>query len=377
MLRTKIVCTIGPAARSPEMLREMIVSGMNVARLNFSHGDCRTHAENATRIREASSQAGKPVAILMDLQGPKLRVGEIGGDGVLLQENEEIVLTTRPVLGHPGEVPVQFSGFKGFVSPGDRILIDDGLLEIVVVASSGMDIKCRVVTGGLLKSNKGMNLPRAHVGIPAITEKDRRDLECALENHADWVALSFVRDADEVLELKELIRERSSPGCRPLVVAKIEKPEAMENIDAIISAADGIMVARGDLGLEASPEEVPLMQKLIIRKCNQEGVPVITATQMLDSMKITSPRNQASSPAERRESTSPFSTTQFTKPCMPPEYCVSVITAPISALKRMTRVLSASPNTATRRSTVSAAPWSGFQPLMIVQPSQIPTISDM
>jgi len=289
MLRTKIVCTIGPASRSPEMLKEMISSGMNVARLNFSHGDHDYHAENVARIRKASEEVRKPVAILMDLQGPKLRVGEMEGDGVLLKKDEEIILTTRPLLGHAGEIPVQFSHLPRLVAPGDRILMDDGLLEVVVLESSETDIRCKVITGGLLKSNKGMNLPRAHTSIPAITEKDKEDLRFALEHQADWVALSFVRNADEVLTLRELISGQCALERPTPVIAKIEKPEALQNIDAIIAAADGIMVARGDLGIEASPEEVPLMQKLIIKKCNEAGVPVITATQMLDSM-IRNPR---------------------------------------------------------------------------------------
>jgi pyruvate kinase len=284
MLRTKIVCTIGPASRSVDMLREMIISGMNVARLNFSHGDHDYHGENVVRIRQASEEVGKPVAILMDLQGPKLRVGKLEGDGVLLQEDEEIVLTSRPVVGTAGEIPVQFSRLPKLVEPGDRILMDDGLLEVVVLEATETDIRSKVVLGGLLQSNKGMNLPRAHTSIPAITEKDKQDLRCALDHQADWIALSFVRNANEVVSLQELIRKQCPFGRPTPVIAKIEKPEAMDNIDAIIAAADGIMVARGDLGIEASPEEVPLMQKLIIEKCNEAGLPVITATQMLDSM---------------------------------------------------------------------------------------------
>jgi len=267
----------------------MIISGMNVARLNFSHGTHDYHAENVARIREASEQVGKPIAILMDLQGPKLRVGQMEGEGVLLNEDEEVILTTRPVLGHHGEIPVQFGGLPQLVESGDPIFIDDGLLELVVLESSETDIRGKVITGGLLQSNKGMNLPRAHTSIPAITQKDKEDLLFALECQADWIALSFVRNADEMLTLKELIREQSAFGRPTPVIAKIEKPEAMQNIDAIIAAADGIMVARGDLAIETSPEEVPLMQKLIIRKCNEAGVPVITATQMLDSM-IRNPR---------------------------------------------------------------------------------------
>jgi pyruvate kinase len=289
MLRTKIVCTIGPASRSPEMLRELIRSGMNVARLNFSHGDHDVHGENIARIRRASEEVGQPVAILMDLQGPKLRVGEMQGEGVQLNKGEEVILTTRPVVGHAAEIPVQFANLPQLVEPGDRILMDDGLLEVAVLSSNKEDIHCKVITGGLLKSNKGMNLPHAHSSIPAITEKDHADIRFALGHQVDWIALSFVRSAKEVLELKELIGRECTLGRPTPVIAKIEKPEAMENIDAIIAAADGIMVARGDLGIEASPEDVPMMQKTMIKKCNEAGVPVITATQMLDSM-IRNPR---------------------------------------------------------------------------------------
>jgi pyruvate kinase len=291
MLRTKIVCTIGPSSRSPEMLRELIRGGMNVARLNFSHGDHDVHGENVVRIRTASEEVGQPVAILMDLQGPKLRVGEMQGEGVVLREGEEVILTTQPVVGHAAEIPVQFPSLPQLVEPGDRILMDDGLLEVVVrsISSNKKDIRCKVITGGLLTSNKGMNLPHAHSSIPAITEKDHADIHFALDHQADWIALSFVRSAQEVLELKALISKDCTLGRPTPVIAKIEKPEAMENIDAIIAAADGIMVARGDLGIEASPEDVPLMQKTIIKKCNEAGVPVITATQMLDSM-IRNPR---------------------------------------------------------------------------------------
>lgn len=289
MLRTKIVCTIGPASRSPEMLRHLISSGMDVARLNFSHGSHEEHGENVARIRQASEHVGKPVAILMDLQGPKLRVGEMEGNGIALAKDQEITLTTEPIRGHGSRIPVQFANLPQLVAPGDRILIDDGLLELTVLSCTQTEIRCRVITGGLLQSNKGMNLPRAHASIPAITEKDKLDLAFALERQADWIALSFVRDAREVTELKQLVAHECPLGRPTPVMAKIEKPEAIENIDAIIAAADGIMVARGDLGIEVSPEDVPMMQKLIIRKCNEAGVPVITATQMLDSM-IRNPR---------------------------------------------------------------------------------------
>ena len=284
MLRTKIVCTIGPASRAPEMLRELMLAGMDVARLNFSHGSQFYHGENIERIRAVAAEVGKPVAILTDLQGPKLRVGEMEGEGVLLVSGEKLILTTRHVVGHGGEAPVQYTELPQDVEPGDRILIDDGLLELEVLSTDEeTDITCRVITGGLLQTNKGMNLPRASHAIPTITDKDRRDLRFVLEQRVDWVALSFVRNSGEVLKLREMIRELSADRPVP-VVAKIEKPEAVDNIDGIIEAADAIMVARGDLGVETSPEAVPIVQKMIIAKCNAVGKPVITATQMLDSM---------------------------------------------------------------------------------------------
>jgi pyruvate kinase len=285
MLRTKIVCTIGPASREPETLRELILAGMDVVRLNFSHGDQASHAENIKRIRAAAAGVGKPVAILADLQGPKLRVGTMGGEGVLLVKDSDVTLTAEAVIGRgPEALPVQNKALPRLVKPGDRILLDDGLLELRALSTSDVAIRCRVVTGGLLESNKGINLPRAPLDIPAITTKDRSDLAFALQQGVDWVALSFVRAADEIMGLKQLIRSLSSTGEPVPVVAKIEKPEALGHIEDIIAAADAIMVARGDLGIEIPPEEVPLAQKQIIAKCNQAGVPVITATQMLESM---------------------------------------------------------------------------------------------
>ena len=289
LLRTKIVCTIGPASREPEMLEQLMHAGMDVARLNFSHGTQDIHGEDIRRIREISARLGKPIAILADLQGPKLRMGQMQEGGVPLEVGDTLVLTPAPIIGAPGRVPVQYEGLPGAVSAGDRILIDDGLLELAVSAVSGDEIVTQVVTGGILESNKGLNLPRADLSIPAITEKDRDDLRFALAQGVDWVALSFVRTVGEVEELKGCIRELSAFSHQTPVIAKIEKPEAVERIDAIIAAVDGIMVARGDLGIETSPEAVPMTQKAIIRKCNQAGKPVITATQMLDSM-IRNPR---------------------------------------------------------------------------------------
>jgi pyruvate kinase len=288
--RTKIVCTIGPASREPEMLRQLMLAGMDVARLNFSHGDHAEHGENVSRIRAATEVTDRPVAIMADLQGPKLRVGAMVEGGVTLEAGSEAILTTEPLVGRgPEALPVQYRGLPRWVRPGDRILIDDGLLELHVLSATRTEVRCRVVVGGVLESNKGMNLPRTPPDIPSITAKDRADLAFALEQGVDWVALSFVRTADELTELKQLIAELRPDGLRVPVLAKVEKPEALENIEAIIGAADAIMVARGDLGIEIRPEEVPVAQKRIIEACNRAGVPVVTATQMLDSM-IRNPR---------------------------------------------------------------------------------------
>jgi pyruvate kinase len=289
MLRTKIVCTIGPASQDPATLAALIRAGMDVARLNMSHGDHELHRENFQRIRKLAEELDKPVAILADLQGPKLRVGIMPPGGVPLVTGEKLVLTTEPITAVPGRVPVQYEHLPESVKAGDRILIDDGLIELKVTGVEGREIETQVVTEGTLKSNKGLNLPRASLAIPAITEKDREDLRFALEVQVDAVALSFVRSAAEVLDLKDQIRDISTLGRSTPVIAKIEKPEAVDNIGEVITAADGIMLARGDLGIEMSTEAVPMVQKMIIRKRNQAGKPVITATQMLDSM-IHNPR---------------------------------------------------------------------------------------
>ncbi|MBN1139277.1 MAG: pyruvate kinase [Anaerolineae bacterium] len=290
MRRAKIVCTIGPVSNEPDILEQMVRSGMDVARLNLSHDDHQTHAEAIRRIRAVAQHLNKPIAILVDLQGPKLRVGRMEGDGVPLEAGEMINLTTEPVVGQRGQpLPVQYGELPHVVQIGDRILLDDGLIELSVLLITGQQILCEVVVGGVLKTNKGMNLPRTPPGIKAITAKDREDLAFAIEQEADWIALSFVRSAGDVFELKQLIHDLA-PGREPIpVIAKIEKPEALQAITEIIAAADGIMVARGDLGVEIPPEEVPLAQKQIIQACNLAGVPVITATQMLDSM-IRNPR---------------------------------------------------------------------------------------
>ncbi|GIV76325.1 pyruvate kinase [Litorilinea aerophila] len=289
MLRVKIICTIGPASREPEVLTRLIQAGMNVARLNLSHGTHEYHRATIERIRTISEELGKPIAILADLQGPKLRVGKMQPGGVPLRKGEEVVLTVEDVEGKPGLIPIQYQDLPAKVRPGERILIDDGLLELEVLSSSDKEIRARVVIGGTLTDNKGMNLPDASLDIPALTEKDLEDVRFALSQQVDWIALSFVRTAGEVLELKQIIQQDSSFGRVPPVISKIEKPEAVRNIDAIINASDAIMVARGDLGIETRPETVPMVQKMIISKCLAAAKPVITATQMLDSM-IRNPR---------------------------------------------------------------------------------------
>ncbi len=289
MLRVKIVCTIGPASREPEVLRKLMQAGMNVARLNLSHGTHEYHAETIRRVRALAMELSKPVAILADLQGPKLRVGQMQEGGVPLETGQEVVLTTEPIVGKPGRIPIQNPDLPSMVKSGERILLDDGLMELRVTQVTEKEIHARVINGGLLKDRKGMNLPDSDLTIPALTKKDRKDVLFALEQHVDWIALSFVRRAKEVRALRRII-DKHSPldWCTP-IIAKIEKPEAVRRIQEIIQAADGIMVARGDLGIETSPEAVPMVQKRIIALCNEAGKPVVTATQMLESM-IHNPR---------------------------------------------------------------------------------------
>lgn len=289
MLRVKILCTIGPASRDTAVLSQIMQAGMNVARLNFSHGTHEYHAETIDRVRSLSEQLQKPIAILADLQGPKLRIGIMQEGGVPIREGEEVTLTTEEMIGVPGRIPIQYKELPGRVRPGERILLDDGLLELQVLETTNEEIRTRVITGGVLFDNKGMNLPSASLDIPALTEKDREDVKFILGRQVDWIALSFVRSAADVEELKAIIQRETTFGRAIPVVSKIEKPEAVRNIDAIIAASDAVMVARGDLGIEMSTEAVPMVQKMLITKCHAAAKPVITATQMLDSM-IRNPR---------------------------------------------------------------------------------------
>lgn len=286
MPRTKIVCTVGPASSSPETIREMITSGMNVARLNFSHGSHEDHAEKIRTIRSLAAELNRPVAILQDLCGPKIRVGRIVEPGIQLRHGEKFILTTEDIVGGNGRVGVSYHGLPTDVKVGDRILLADGMMEVVVVGSTATEIMTEVVTGGVLTSHKGVNLPTRSMNIETLTSKDRLDLKFGLEHDVDFVALSFVRSEEDIHSLKAIIAEqnRTTP-----VVAKIEKHEALNHIDSIVDAADAVMVARGDLGVEIPLENVPNIQKMIIHKANRRGRPVIIATQMLRSM-VDAPR---------------------------------------------------------------------------------------
>ena len=284
--RTKIVATVGPACQSEEMLSALVQEGVDVFRLNFSHGDHAAKADVIRIIRGLSQKHEHAVAILADLQGPKIRTGLMEGGGMELRAGSEVTVTTREIMGKDGEIPTIYKNLPNDVRQGDRILLDDGLMELRVLRVEGADVRCQVVSGGLLKDRKGINLPGAKVSAPALTEKDREDLDFCMREEIDYVALSFVRQATDVLELKNILAQNNS---QLRVIAKIEKPEAVINFPAILEASDGIMVARGDLGVEMNPEKVPLIQKRIIRRCNEAGKPVITATQMLESM-VQNPR---------------------------------------------------------------------------------------
>jgi pyruvate kinase len=287
MPHTKIVVTVGPASSSPEMLERLVHAGARVFRLNFSHGDHAGHLAVLEAIRDLEARLGRPIAILQDLCGPKIRVGRMEGDGVRLEKGAALYLTNDDsILGTAARVGTSYEPLAKDVSSGDRILLDDGNLSLRVVRVEGGEVLCTVVDGGTLRSHKGMNLPGVQLSTPALTAKDKEDLAFGVRHGVDFVALSFVRRSSDVTETKNLIREL---GGDALVIAKIEKPEAVADLDAILTVADGVMVARGDLGVELGTEEVPTIQKRIIAKANAAGKAVITATQMLESM-IDNPR---------------------------------------------------------------------------------------
>lgn len=299
MPRTKIVCTLGPATESPAIIRDMIHAGMTVARLNYSHGTPEEKQRMAAVVRRIAAEGGCYVALMGDLQGPKIRVGTLPHDGVLLEEGTNITLTAGPVTDSQAEIPFPHPDVIPDIHVGDHILLDDGALELEATAINPPRLDCRVCVGGLLTSHKGVNLPGVALQIPAFTEKDKADALQAMDLKFDYLALSFVRCATDITELRAYLLAHAhrpdrpvagrDPNDIPAIVAKIEKPEALDDLEAIVEASDAVMVARGDLGVETAPEQVPLAQKRIIRLCNRLGKPVITATQMLQSM-IENPR---------------------------------------------------------------------------------------
>jgi pyruvate kinase len=283
--KTKIVATVGPASNTKEILRELIKAGTDVFRLNFSHGSHDDHQKVVNFVRELNNEMGTHVCLLQDLQGPKIRVNMVE-EGTQLVPGQEFIITTDEVLGNAQRASTSYKHLPQDVNAGDMILIDDGKIELTVLRTIGNEVMTKVVHGGELKSRKGINLPNTKVSAPSLTEKDLKDLYFGLENNVEWVALSFVRTAQDILSLRELIQKE---GKDTKIVAKVEKPEALRNIDAIIEATDAVMVARGDLGVEIVMEDVPVVQKMIVSKCNKAAKPVIIATQMMESM-IDNPR---------------------------------------------------------------------------------------
>ncbi len=280
--RTKIVATIGPASSSKQTLIDLIEAGVDVCRINFSHGAYEDHKKVIENVREINEELGTHVGILADLQGPKLRIGEMQNNGVELIPGNEIIITTVKCIGTAEKIFMTYKQFPNDVKPGERVLLDDGKLMLEVIESDkSEEVKAKIIQGGILSSKKGVNLPNTKVSLPCLTEKDLKDLDFALENNVDWIGLSFVRSAGDLIELKCLI---NSKGLKTKIIAKIEKPEAIDDIDDIIKETDGLMVARGDLGVEIPMENVPLIQKMLVKKCLNAGKPIIVATQMMESM---------------------------------------------------------------------------------------------
>jgi pyruvate kinase len=282
MRRTKIVATLGPVSSSPEVIRQLIRAGMDVARLNFSHGTPEEHARQITTLRALSQELDTPVTILQDLQGPKIRVGQLPGGVITLMAGEIVSLVPEADFsGQEATLPLDYAHIAESAKQGMRVLLDDGLMELEIVGVMARAVQCRVVEGGVLKSRKGVNFPNLTLPLPSLTDKDIEDVEFGIAHGVDWISLSFVRTAADVRTLKELL---TSKGVSKPIIAKIEKPQAVGNLDEILQEVSGVMVARGDLGVEVRPEKVPMLQKQIIEKCNRLGLPVITATQMLESM---------------------------------------------------------------------------------------------
>src|SRR5690606_11016891 len=283
--RTKIVTTLGPASTNKEVLTHLIALGVDVCRLNFSHGNKQDHLNAITTIREINEENGTHVGILADLQGPKIRIGIMKEGGALLLTGKTITITTHEQIGNEEKIYITYEHFPKDDQKGEIILLDDGKIQLRVIESNHIDtVSCKIIHGGILTSRKGVNLPNTKISLPSLTEEDHENLLFALSHDVEWIGMSFVRKAEDMTKVKEIIKAQ---GKTASVIAKIEKPEAIDNIDEIIEASDGIMVARGDLGVEMPLEEVPVLQKMIVRKCRNASKPVIIATQMLESMIVT------------------------------------------------------------------------------------------
>lgn len=279
--KTKIVATIGPVTSSVEMLSSLLKAGMNVVRLNFSHGDFKEHQDKLDNFRKAMKTTGLQGAIMQDLSGPKIRLGQFYIEKVELKAGDNITITTDEIIGDEKRVSINYPPFPKEVKPGDKIMVDDGKKKFEVLSIKGNEVTCKILVGGETKGRRGVNLPDSDISISSITPKDKKDLEFGIKNKVDFFAFSFVRRPEDVIELREILNKRKS---KAKIIAKIETPQAVKNIDAILALCDGLMVARGDLAIEVPAEKVPMIQKMIIKKCNNAGKIVITATQMLESM---------------------------------------------------------------------------------------------
>jgi pyruvate kinase len=280
--KTKIVATIGPASMEKDILKEMILNGLNVCRLNFSHGSYEDHAHVIKNVREINEELGLNVCLLADLQGPKIRIHEVENNAINLLPGQEIIVSSEKVLGTSEKISINYDQLPKEVKPKEKILLDDGKIVLEVISTDGVsEIKTTIVNGGILSSKKGVNFPNTRISLPSLTDKDRQDLEFALSHNVDWIGLSFVRSARDIIDLKYIISES---GSNAKVIAKIEKPEAVDDMDDIIEQSDGLMVARGDLGVEIPYQKVPLIQKTLIQKAISNAKPIIVATQMMESM---------------------------------------------------------------------------------------------
>jgi pyruvate kinase len=279
--KTKIVATIGPATSSEEMLMKLLKAGLNIVRLNFSHGDFAEHQEKVDNFRKAMIATGMPGAIMQDLSGPKIRLGEFSTERVQLKAGDSIIITTEKIIGNEKKVSINYPLFAREVKKGDQIMVDDGKKKFEVVSIKGEEVTCKIIVGGDTKGRRGVNLPDSNISVSSLTLKDKKDIEFGFKNKVDFFAFSFVRTPADVIELREILDKKKS---KAKIIAKIETPQAVKNIDAILELCDGLMVARGDLAIEVPAEKVPMIQKMLIKKCNDTGKIVITATQMLESM---------------------------------------------------------------------------------------------